>query len=98
LTIRKEVCLFSRPLLLYGFGLWIAERLGNRFEPEIERRPVGAISLALPTLLLDKFSSVFFSSVFPNIAPEAAGIFGGWMLCCCAGALLGGVMGRSKGA
>lgn len=51
--------------------------------------PLGAISLALPTLLLDPFSTAFFSVVFPNMAPATAGLFGGWILCCCAGALLG---------
>jgi hypothetical protein len=49
----------------------------------------GAFFVMLPTLLLDPFSSAFFPAVFPNIAPEMAGVFGGWMLCSCAGALLG---------
>src|SRR5215467_13733497 len=34
--------------------------------------PRGAISLALPTLLLDPFSSAFFPLVFPNMAAELA--------------------------
>lgn len=55
--------------------------------------PAGAVSLALPTLLLDPLSSAFFPAVFPNITPAAAGLFGGWMLCCCAGALLGAAIG-----
>src|SRR5215813_6929922 len=50
--------------------------------------PAGAISLALPTLILDPFSAGFFSRVFPNIDPTMAGVFGGWMLICCAGALV----------
>jgi hypothetical protein len=45
--------------------------------------------LMLPTLILDPFSSAFFSSVFPNVDPAAAGVFGGWMLICCAGAVAG---------
>jgi Family of unknown function (DUF5367) len=49
----------------------------------------GAFSFALPTLLLDPFSSAFFPVVFPNMSPEVAGVFGGWMLCCCAGAFVG---------
>jgi hypothetical protein len=49
----------------------------------------GAIAIMLPTLLLDPFSSAFFPTVFPNIAPSMAGAFGGWMLFCCAGAALG---------
>jgi hypothetical protein len=54
----------------------------------------GAVSIALPTLLLDPFSSAFFPALFPNIAPTAAGVFGGLMLCCCAGALVGTVVRR----
>jgi hypothetical protein len=53
--------------------------------------PVAAVSLLLPTLVLDPFSSAFFPVVFPNIAPENAGVFGGWMIVCCAGGLLGAV-------
>ena len=58
--------------------------------------PSGAISLALPTLLLDPFSSAFFPAVFPNMTASAAGLFGGWILCCCAGALLGAMIGRAR--
>jgi len=68
---------------------WIVRRLCSRFEPVPEQWPAGAISIALPTLLLDPFSSAFFPVVFPNMAPEMAGVFGGWMLWCCAGALIG---------
>jgi len=67
----------------------LARGMCQRFEPDRARRPAAAVSLALPTLLLDPFSSAFFPSVFPNIAPEAAGVFGGLMLWCCAGALVG---------
>ncbi|HKD62480.1 MAG TPA: DUF5367 family protein [Candidatus Acidoferrales bacterium] len=49
----------------------------------------GATALLLPTLLLDPFSSAFFPFVFPNMSPQVAGVFGGWMLWCCAGGLLG---------
>jgi hypothetical protein len=55
-----------------------------------------AVSLLLPTLLLDPFSSAFFPIVFPNMAPEVAGVFGGWMLWCCAGGLVGAAIGRPK--
>lgn len=65
---------------------------GARLAPE--QWPMGAISLLLPTLLLDPFSSAFFPLVFPNMAPEAAGVFGGWMIICCAGGLLGAVVRR----
>jgi hypothetical protein len=43
----------------------------------------------LPTLVLDPWACVFFSRVYPNLEPEAAGIFGGWMLVFCAGAVAG---------
>jgi hypothetical protein len=56
----------------------------------------GALALTLPTLLLDPFSSAFFHVVFPNMAPQVAGTFGGWMLICCAGALLGGAFSPSR--
>ena len=62
-----------------------------------QEQVLGAVvSLLLPTLLLDPFSSAFFSAVFPNMAPEAAGAFGGWMLISCAGALVGGMTYRTK--
>jgi len=60
-----------------------------------EQWPAGAISLLLPTLLLDPFSSAFFPNVFPNMAPQAAGVFGGWMIICCAGGLLSALVHRS---
>jgi len=48
-----------------------------------------ATLLTLPTLILDPFSCLFFSRIFSNIAPAAAGAFGGWMLICCARAVAG---------
>jgi Family of unknown function (DUF5367) len=60
--------------------------------------PGGAVAILAPTLLLDPFSSAFFPVVFPNMAPEVAGVFGGWMLWCCAGGLLGTTIRRSTAA
>jgi hypothetical protein len=71
---------------------WLVRRLCRRYRLPAEQWPAGAISIALPTLLLDPFSSAFFPFVFPNMAPEMAGVFGGWMLWCCAGALLGATL------
>ena len=68
---------------------WIVRRLCRRFQLPHEQWLAGALSVALPTLLLDPFSSAFFPAVFPNMAPEVAGVFGGWMLWCCAGAFMG---------
>lgn len=75
----------------------LARRLCLRLALPPERWPAGSISLALPTLLLDPISSAYFPLVFPNIAPAAAGLFGGWMLACCAGAVLGGTVGVPAG-
>jgi hypothetical protein len=75
---------------------WLVRRLCRRAQLPREQWPAGAISVALPTLLLDPFSSAFFPVVFPNMAPEVAGVFGGWMLWCCAGALMGATIGRGK--
>jgi hypothetical protein len=71
---------------------WVVRRLCRSVQLPQEQWLAGAISIALPTLLLDPFSSAFFPVVFPNMAPEVAGVFGGWMLWCCAGALAGVVI------
>lgn len=87
-----------RTLLLFALAFpaaaWIARSLCRRFQLPREAWPAGTVSLLLPTLLLDPFSSAFFPSVFPNMAPEVAGTFAGWMLWCCAAALLGATVGR----
>lgn len=74
----------------------LVRRLCMRFHLEREQWLQGAFSVALPTLLLDPFSSAFFPVVFPNMAPEVAGTFGGWMLWCCAGALVGVSIDRHR--
>jgi Family of unknown function (DUF5367) len=73
----------------------LVRRVCTRARLAPEQWPAGAVSLLLPTLLLDPFSSAFFPVVFPNMAPENAGVFGGWMIICCAGGLLGAVIHRS---
>ncbi len=47
-----------------------------------EQRAVAAIALVAPGMLLDTISAVWFPNVFPNIRPDAAGAFGGWLLFC----------------
>jgi hypothetical protein len=54
---------------------WIVRRLCRRFQLPPEQWLSGGRSVALPTLPLDHFSSVFFPFVFPNMAPEVAGVF-----------------------
>ena len=55
---------------------------------------VGAILLVAPGMLLDTISAIAFTRVFPNIAPEAAGLFGGWLLFCNVVALLSAASAR----
>ena len=33
-------------------------------------------------MLLDTVSTIWFTRVFPNIRPDAAAVFGGWLLLC----------------
>ncbi len=74
---------------------WLVRTLCQRFALERQDWLSGAVSGSLPTLLLDPFSSAFFPVVFPNMASQEAGVFGGWMLWCCAGGLMG-VLVRSR--
>ncbi|MGH9711737.1 MAG: DUF5367 family protein [Candidatus Acidiferrales bacterium] len=74
---------------VFPFIAWMVPRLCRRFGLPLDQWPAGAFWLLLPTLLLDPFSSAFFPVVFPNMVPEVAGLFGGLMLWCCAGALVG---------
>jgi hypothetical protein len=87
-------------LILFAVTLpliaWLVRRLcAGAGLPESQRLR-GATALLLPTLLLDPFSSAFFPVVFPNMSPEVAGVFGGWMLWCCAGGLLGVSLGLPR--
>jgi Family of unknown function (DUF5367) len=43
---------------------------------------LAAIVLVAPGMLLDTISAAWFGSIFPNIRPDAAGLFGGWLLFC----------------
>jgi uncharacterized protein DUF5367 len=83
---KGTLILFAISFPLMG---WLVRRLCLRFQLPREQWLAGALSVAAPTLLLDPFSSAFFPWVFPNMAPEVAGVFGGWMLWCCAGAFFG---------
>ena len=79
-------------LFLYAasFGLVFAlvRRLVRRHGDATSGCRAG-IGLLLPTLVLDAFASAFFPRVYPNFSASAAGVFGGWMLICCGGGLLG---------
>jgi hypothetical protein len=90
---KGTLLLFAVSFPLMG---WVVRRLCRRFRLPREEWLGGALAIALPTLLLDPFSSAFFPVVFSNMAPEVAGVFGGWMLWCCAGAFVGVSLGRAK--
>ena len=77
---------------------WVVRRLCQGAHLPHDQWLSGAVSIALPTLLLDTFSSTLFPFVFPNLAPEMAGVFGGWILWCCAGAFLGVLIPESRRA
>jgi hypothetical protein len=47
-----------------------------------EQRALAAIALVAPGMLLDTISAVWFPTIFPNISPDAAGTFAGWLLLC----------------
>jgi hypothetical protein len=83
----------SRTLILYlvSFLLmaWLIPRICRRLGLERESWFKATAALILPTLLLDPFSCVLFATAFPNVDPGAAGVFGGWMLICCGGAVAG---------
>jgi hypothetical protein len=74
-------------LLSFVFMGLLARRILHRLEKDLW--PAAATLLMLPTLVLDPFSCVFFRTVFPNVEPAAAGVFGGWMLIFCGGAVAG---------
>ena len=88
---QRTLALFA---VSFAATAWLVRQLCRRFGLPKDQWLGGAVSLVLPTLLLDPFSSAFFPLVFPNIPPEAAGLFGGWMLACCAGALVGVLIHR----
>ncbi|HXN29372.1 MAG TPA: DUF5367 family protein [Candidatus Acidoferrales bacterium] len=71
---------------------WLVRRLCIAAQLPREEFLAGAVSVALPTLLLDPFSCVFFPALYPNMSPQVAGVFGGWLLWCCAGAVIGALI------
>jgi len=68
---------------------WLVRRLCLGSALPRDQWPAVAIAVLIPTLVLDPFASAFFPQVFPNLSPDAGGLFGGWMLICCAGGLIG---------
>ncbi len=90
---RHDLAIVLLFIASFAATAWLVRAVCRRVHLRREDWPAGAVSLLLPTLVLDPFSSAFFPAVFPNMAPEAAGLFGGWMLCFCAGGLVGATVG-----
>lgn len=74
-------------LLSFVLMALVARRILHRLDRD--SWPTATTLLILPTLILDPFSCLFFGTIFPNIDSAAAGIFGGWMLIFCGGAVTG---------
>jgi Kef-type K+ transport system membrane component KefB len=80
----QTVGLYLVSLVLMAF---LVPRICRRLGFDRDLWPKAATLLILPTLILDPFSCAFFTTVFPNLDPGAAGLFGGWMLICCGGGI-----------
>jgi len=75
--------------IIFPLTAWLVRNLCRGLKLPERDWPAAAVTLLLPTLLLDPFSSTFFPVAFPNMEPKTAGLFGGLMLWCCAAALIG---------
>src|SRR5580698_10983315 len=82
----QTVCLYLISFLMMAF---LVPRICRRIGFERDSWPAAATLLILPTLVLDPFSCAFFTTIFPNLDPASAGAFGGWMLICCGGGIVG---------
>jgi hypothetical protein len=82
----QTIILYAVSFILMAFLVpLICRRIG--FQRDLW--PKAATLLILPTLILDPFSCAFFTTMFPNLDPGAAGVFGGWILICCGGGVAG---------
>ena len=91
-----EVGRSTRTLLLYAVSFALmavaAPAIFSALQIDPANWPTAAIGLMLPTLVLDSIACLFFTKVYPNVNPAAAGLFGGWMLICCAGPAIGSLV------
>jgi len=78
----------DRTLLLYLFSFILLASITPIILKGTDRKSAVTL-LMLPTLILDALACPFFATVYPNVDPMAAGLFGGWMLICCGGAVTG---------
>jgi hypothetical protein len=83
------VLLISVPLMIL-----VAQAVLGSLAPA--ERALGGIVLVAPGMLLDTFSTIWFTRVFPNIRADAAAVFGGWLLLCNAVVLLTAALWRPR--
>ena len=78
-------------LLLISFPLMflLVRKICADANMAVEQWPVAAVVLLTPTFVLDTLSTILFPIVYPNIDQRAAGLYGGWIIWCIGGALLG---------
>src|ERR1017187_31368 len=76
-------------LLRFVLMAFLVPRICRRLGLERDLWPKAATLLILPTLILAPFSCAFFTTMFPNLDPGAAGAFGGWILISCGGGIAG---------
>lgn len=88
----KPVSVFVLFLVSFPLMAWIARRMCRDRNLSAVEWPRAALWLCLPSLLLDAFATTFFAHAYPNLPAGSAGLFGGWILWCCAGALTGAVV------
>ncbi|HJZ85157.1 MAG TPA: DUF5367 family protein [Polyangia bacterium] len=89
--LRSDQPLHLVILYLVSFVLMalLVRRICIRLRLPRDAWPRAAALLILPTLLLDPFSCLFLTTLFPNLDAGAAGAFGGFMLICCGGGVTG---------
>lgn len=91
-TSMKIVLLaVSAPLMFV-----LPRRLFKLFAIPPAARALGGVMLVAPGMFLDTISTIWFPAVFPNIRPDAAGLFGGWLLFCNVVALVSAAMSGQR--
>jgi hypothetical protein len=73
---------FQSPVVLFAVSLPAMITVALMVLRDAEQRALAAIALVAPGMLLDTISAIWFPRIFPNIRPDAAGLFGGWLLFC----------------
>lgn len=92
-ALGRTTVLYTASFLLMA---WVTPRICAGLGFDRRRWFEATAVLILPTLVLDPWACVFFGQVYPNLNPEAAGLFGGWMLMFCAGAVTGVLWKRGR--